>query len=121
MKKYLGLFVLPFAISLISCDPTDDKQEALLQGEWNCVEVIRGNESGDGSGIRFNFTEDDYTYQSGSYMEEGQFWVENDKLFTEGPEVMKKQVDIEKLSEDSLVLGMNDRGTTMTMTFIKAQ
>ena len=121
MKAVTILLISFFSVVLISCDQTDDKQEALLQGEWNCVEVIRGGETNDGDGIQFSFAEEAYRYQSGSYTEEGNFWVENDKLFTEGPEVMKKQVQIEKLSSDTLILGMNDRGTTMQMTFIKAE
>jgi len=91
----------------------------MLQGSWQCVHVERGDETSDGEGIAFQFEGDHYTYQSGSYAEEGEFWVENENLFTEGPQVMKKQVTLEKLTEDSLVLGMNDRGLTMTMTFLK--
>lgn len=118
-KTSIGLAMTLVVSMMWACDTTDSQEEAALQGQWDCVHVVRGAEESDGEGIQFTFEGEAYTYQSGGYTEEGNFWVENGKLFTEGPQVMKKQVTLERLTSDSLVLGMNDRGTTMTMTFLK--
>lgn len=117
--KYLLPILL--SISLFACTGNDNEQEAKLQGRWDCVYVEQVGEEIDPSGIRFEFQRTKYRYYTGGKLwEEGNFWVAGNKLITEGPEVMKKSVEIAQLANDSLVLGMNDRGRTMTMIFEKS-
>lgn len=118
--RYLLLILL--AGLIFSCSGNDNNKETQLQGRWDCVYVERAGETSDPGGIWFEFARTNYRYYTGGQLwEEGNFWVAGDKLFTEGPEVMKKSVEIELLNADSLILGMNDRGRSMKMIFEKAQ
>lgn len=112
-----SLFAISF-LFLVSCG-TDSDKEAQLQGTWNASYIERGGEEVTGQTVAFTFEGSDYIYTAGGYKEEGQFWVEGDKLYTEGAKVLKKSVEIEKLTADSLVLGMNDKGVPMRMVFVK--
>lgn len=104
--------------TFVSCG-TDSEKEQMLQGTWTAVEILRGGEQVSPDGVQFIFSEDQYTYKAPGYQEEGTFWVEGKKLYTEGEAVMKKSVEMETLTKDSLVLRMNDKGIAMRMALIR--
>ena len=121
--KYLQLLVILFSVlSLSSC--TNKYQAEQLHGTWQCIYVMQGNtEMTDGIVKYMNFkfnTDDTYTYNAGpTDVENGNYWIERELLLTEGTNVLKKAVKISKLTTDSLVLDMNDKGTKMQMIFLK--
>jgi hypothetical protein len=90
-----------------------------LEGQWTSYMIARGGEAVNQEAV-FNFKAGQYTYDIGSHHEEGDYWVEGDKLYTEGPKMMKKKVQIEKLTADTLVLNMNDKGVPMKMGFARS-
>ena len=122
MKNIILTSLTLVTIFLSSCEQKYKPEQ--LKGAWQAVYVKHGDEVVSpailkGMGFEFNI---DKTYNyaaSANDVEQGNYWIEGDLLFTEGENVMKKAVKIETLTADSLVLGMNDKGASMTMIFIK--
>lgn len=115
--RYLQPALLITILLLLFACGTDSEKEEQLQGNWSATYIEKGGEEVSGQSVAFTFEGTAYTYTAGSHQEEGEFWVEGSKLYTEGPQVMKKSVEIQKLTADSLVLGMNDKGVPMKMIF----
>ena len=117
MKQLFALLGLTLLLVSTGCDSNVEKEKA-LEGNWTSYSIARGGESVNQT-AEFSFKEGNYTYDIGSHHEEGEYWVQGDKLYTEGPKVMKKKVQISKLENDTLILKMNDKGVPMSMAFVK--
>ncbi len=105
---------------VVSCNLTVD--ETLVYGDWKGVEwLIEGQEGNyDASSTYFSFdTTGRYTYNYGDMGEQGNFTVVNNELFTTPDGGMKMMVRIQKLTPDTMVLGMNRGGTSETLTLAK--
>lgn len=120
MSKVI-VFNLLVAILLFgsSCTGNEEKEQ-MLEGKWNSYSIARGGDAVKQQAV-FRFESGEYSYDIGSHHEEGNYWVEGDKLYTEGPTVMKKKVQIAQLTPDTLVLNMNDKGVPMKMAFVKEE
>jgi hypothetical protein len=119
MKKFAGICGL-FLLFLISCGPTADK--TLLHGQWKGAEWIVVNQPGtiDASLVSFSFGADGrYTYTYNEAMEQGDYFVSNNELYTTPDGGTKMMVKIEKLTTDSLVFRMNRGGTSEVLTLVK--
>lgn len=119
MKKFAGICGL-FLLFLFSCGPTADK--TLLHGQWKGAEWIMVDQPGtiDASLVSFSFGADGrYTYTYNEAVEQGDYFVTNNELYTTPDGGTKMMVKIEKLTTDSLVFRMNRGGTSEVLTLLK--
>lgn len=119
MKIYT---VLPFLLLLLlmACGPTADKK--LLHGQWKGAEWVMVNQPGtiDASLVSFSFgTDGRYTYTYNEAVEQGDYFVSNNELYTTPDGGTKMMVKIELLTSDSLRFRMNRGGTSELLTLVK--
>lgn len=119
MKKHTGFLSL-LMLFFLSCGPTADK--ALLHGQWKGAEWVVANQPGtiDASLVSFSFgTDGRYTYTYNEAVEQGDYFVSNNELYTTPDGGTKMMVKIEKLTADSLIFRMNRGGTSEVLTLVK--
>jgi hypothetical protein len=119
MKIYSGIAFL-LILLLVSCGPTADTK--LLHGQWKGAEWVMVNQPGtiDASLVSFSFgTDGRYTYTYNEAVEQGDYFVSNNELYTTPDGGTKMMVKIEKLTADSLVFQMNRGGTSEVLTLVK--
>ena len=74
----------------------------------------------DASLVSFSFGADGrYTYTYNEAVEQGDYFVTNNELYTTPDGGTKMMVKIEKLTTDSLVFRMNRGGTSEVLTLLK--
>jgi hypothetical protein len=105
---------------IFACE--DIKRGKLIVGNWGGAEwLVDGKPSTqDPKTTSFTFTDKgDYTYQNGGSVEKGTFKVSEGKLFTTPTGEQEMAVEIEKLTNDSLVFDMNRGGQLEVLTLIR--
>lgn len=119
MKKLL--FFPLFTIILFACQTESIHNEEDLLGTWNCyqwddngemVEMSLGN-------VNFTFDEEKYLYKGGQHKEQGSWKIKGENLVTQVEGLLQKEVEIVRLSEDTLIIDMVDNGIPMTMYLAK--
>lgn len=116
----MRIFVFALIIFLVSC--ADTKNNKLIIGSWRGVEWKMENNSAmrDASQTFFSFDEKgQYGFEYNGRMEKGSYKVENDMLFTRPEGEQEIMVKILKLTNDSLVFGMNRGGDQEVLTLIR--
>ncbi len=121
MKSIYTLAAAALLLFTTSCETAPKFDRALLEGGWNCVASNTGGvDDLNPQTIKFNFNLDStYSYTGGAYTESGKWRLEGDKLVTIADGDLEKKVQIDKLTADSLVLKMNDRGTDVTLILLQ--
>ena len=120
--KYLTTIVV--AILWVACSSTNSIDEQLLIGQWKGASWdIEGTEKGrNASVVSFEFlTNQTYKAIYGEQTENGVYRVQYGKLYTTENGKAEKNVGIDLLTKDSLVLNMNRVGTIETLTLIKVK
>ena len=117
------VLVFALAIMLSPCANDDERYKA-IKGEWNAAEwLVTGKPSNKNiQDIRFHFNEDNtYRSQLGASAEKGTFRIQGDYLYTKAENRLEIMVKIRKLTNDSLVLDMNNSGQEETLILIREQ
>ncbi len=107
-------------LCILSC--TDTKNNKLIIGKWQGVEWKSNGRDLDRNIASTSFTFDDkasYSFENAGTLEKGSYKVENESLFTTPEKGLEIMVKILKLTNDSLVFGMNNGGQEEILTLIK--
>lgn len=120
MKSIYTLALGALLLFATSCETKPKYERTLFEGPWNCVAVYTdGAEDLNPQTIIFDFKLDStYNYTGGSYTETGKWWLEGDKLVTVADGDLEKKVQVDKITADTLVLKMNDRGADVTLILL---
>lgn len=120
MKSIYTLAASALLLFATSCETAPKYDRALLEGAWNCVALFtNGVENVNPQTIIFDFNLDStYNYTGGSYTETGTWYLEGNKLVTIAEGDLEKKVQLEKLTADTMIMKMNDRGTDMTLILL---
>lgn len=119
MMKYFSAIVIALTMT-IGCAEEPVTTNAELQGSWTGVEIKRNDLVQPYIDFSFNFALDStYTYKGGNHTEKGTYLISGNKLITQAEGDLEKQVEIEKVTSDTLLLNMNDAGTAMKMLLVK--
>lgn len=113
------LFILSTALFLQSCDLLYPSKK--LIGQWECVSWTVEGKPGtyDIGHTNFNFKELDlYEATISGNKEKGAFYVEGDKLLTTAENSVQIATQIEKVTQDTLILNLNRSGTAEQMIFL---
>ena len=120
MKKLFFSF-LSFSF-LFACTPESViYNDSDLLGTWNCYQWEDNGEMNDialGS-VNFDFEQDSYVYQGGEHKEKGTWKIKGVNLVTQVEGLLAKEVEITRLSQDTLIIDMVDNGIPMTMFLAK--
>jgi len=110
-----------FLSLLFACEPEAVYNESDLLGTWHCYQwETNGDMQQIGKGsVNFNFTPNKYEYKGGDYNEEGTWKFSGDLLVTKIEGLVKKEVKLARLSQDTLILDMLDNGVPMMMYLAK--
>lgn len=121
MKKInLLLLVLLIATCLVACFSSSFNKE-LIYGEWQLHKWtdITNNKAVNGQ-MNFTFNENErYIVDYGSEKEEGKYWLMGTYLHTVEDGMAEKKVEIQTLTQDSLVFEMNRAGTIERVVLLK--
>ncbi len=114
----MSKLTLVFAVIAIStaCTTTNYNEKQII-GRWFSQEWLRdGQDTGMTAWFEFN---DDKTYRAviARTQEEGRWWIEGNKLFTQANGAEKIVVKIEKLDNNQLQIGMNRSGQKEEILF----
>ena len=92
----------------------------LIAGHWKAADWIIEGASTSAENVQFEFRSDK-TYHAvlGQSEEEGTFRIESEYLFTKTGDQLEIMVNIEKLTADSMVLGMNRSGQRETLILVR--
>lgn len=120
MKSIYTLAIAALLLFVTSCETAPKYERALFEGAWKCVTLFSdGVENVNPQTIIFDFNLDStYNYTGGSYTETGKWYLEGDKLVTVAEGDLEKKVQIEKITADTMIMKMNDRGTDMTLILL---
>lgn len=120
MKKYSYLLALVFAIGMAGCS-TKNFNEREIIGRWYSVAWTRDGQETDMKAW-FEFLEDK-TYRAviQRNQEEGKWWIDGYKLFTQVPGEERIVVKIERLDQGNLELRMNRGGQDELLSFTRGQ
>lgn len=120
MKSIYAIAITAFMLFATSCETKPAFEPALFEGAWKCSVLYNdGVENLNPQTIIFDFKLDStYSYVGGSYTETGKWWLEGDKLVTAAEGDLEKKVQIEKITADTLIMNMNDRGTDMKLILL---
>lgn len=115
----LTVILFGVLISLISCN--DLEQAKLIQGKWKCVEWKVDEQKHNATDeVSFTFSEDKtYEYKNQTLEEVGTYKIEGGNLYTKANGDLEIAVQIEKLTQDTLMFNMSRAGTPETMTLVK--
>ncbi len=121
MKSYLTLLSLLLIISLMTpgCGTSAKNEEAIV-GQWFSVGWLSdGVETHQKAWFEFNA---DHTYRAvvERNKEEGKWWVDGYKLFTQASGEERIVVKIEKLDSGNLEIAMNRGGQKELLIFTRA-
>lgn len=111
-------FSLLFLLTLVfACTQESVYNEEDLIGTWNCYQWDDNGEMVDISpgNVYFNFEEDQYLYKGGQHKEKGTWKIQGVNLVTQVEGLLQKEVEIDRLANDTLILNMVDNGIPMTM------
>ncbi len=120
MKKLRYLLVLVLAIASADCS-TKNFNEREIIGRWFSASWLRdGQDTNLLAWFQFN---EDKTYQAviASNQEEGTWWIDGYKLYTQAKGEERIVVKIELLDASNLVLRMNRSGQDELLTFTRGQ
>ena len=112
------LFFTAIILSLLfACAPEVVYNEADLLGTWHCYQWDNNGDMKDiaKGNVNFSFENDIYVYQGGEHKEKGTWKIKGLHLVTQVEGLMAKEVEITRLSQDTLVIDMVDNGIPMTM------
>lgn len=113
------LLVAATTLFMASCAEAPIATLDQIEGDWKGVEIKQNGSVQNLIDFGFKFNSDStYTYKGGSYKEQGVFSIQGNKLITHAEGDLEKQVQITKITADTLVLDMNDAGTAMVMTLV---
>ena len=120
MKLIQSAFILVF-LFLFSCSTEPIYLEKDLMGTWNCYQWDDNGEMNDISmgKVNFTFEQGSYLYIGGQHKEKGTWKIQGRNLVTQVQGLLQKEVEIDRLGQDSLVLNMVDNGIPMTMYLSK--
>lgn len=94
----------------------------LLEGEWHAVswEVKGQPNNTDLSAVQFTFTlPKQYIAKMGDQEEKGEFYLDQNRLYTTGENQIEKKVGIRLPHPDTLVMEMNRAGTDELLTLVR--
>lgn len=120
MKMRSILFML-FVSLMFACAPESVYNEEDLKGTWHCYQW---DTNGDVESIskgtaNFKFEDGEYYYKGGAHQEKGSWKLKGEMLVTQVEGLLQKEVEISRLSNDTLILDMVDNGVPMTMYLVK--
>jgi hypothetical protein len=106
---------------LLSCETESIYNKADLLGTWNCYKWDDNGEMNDISkgNVNFTFEQDKYMYKGGVHKEQGSWKLKGLNLVTQVEGLLPKEVEIKRLSQDTLIIDMVDNGIPMTMYLAK--
>jgi len=120
MKKLSCLSIMFLAIAMVSCS-TKNFNEREIVGRWFSVSWLReGQDTGLAAWFEFN---EDKTYRSviDRNQEEGKWWIDGYKLYTQAAGEERIVVKIELLDAGNLELRMNRGGQDELLIFTRGQ
>lgn len=106
---------------LFGCQQNTTYQESQLIGSWDAVEWKDvTNDNTIDIRVDFSFGEDGrYVGNYGDSSEKGRFWISGDFLHTVEDGKAEKTVEIKKLTQDTLIFGMNRAGTIEELFLVR--
>lgn len=92
-----------------------------MLGTWHCFQWDDNGDRKDISkgNVNFNFETDKYQYKGGDHKEKGTWKIKGLNLVTQVEGLLAKEVEITRLSQDTLIIDMVDNGIPMTMYLAK--
>ena len=122
MKKYNAFLILfvGCSLSLANCSFKNFNERQLV-GQWFSSEWLRDGVETEMKAW-FEFSEDK-TYRAviERNQEEGKWWIDGEKLYTQVEGEERVVVRIERLDDGNLELGMNRGGQRELLVFVRAQ
>ncbi len=117
MKKLLLLS----AVFILGCQSNAKYEEQDLVGSWTAIEWKDvTNDKLIEVPVGFEFDENSrYVGTYGEATEEGKYWISGDNLHTIEDGKAEKKVKINKLQNDTLILGMNRAGAIEELVLVK--
>lgn len=120
-KQMKKLMILLSVVFLGSCQSEPLFNESQLLGKWKLSEWLdETNDKKIAIDVDFTFEENSrYIANYGRATEKGKYWITRDNLHTVEDGKAEKKVKIEKLTNDSLIFGMNRMGNIEKLILIK--
>lgn len=107
-------------LCMVSC--TDTKNNKLIIGKWQGIQWQSNGKDLERNIASTSFSFDEkarYQFDNAGTTEKGSYKVENESLFTTPEKGLEIMVKILKLTNDSLVFGMNNGGQEEILTLVK--
>jgi hypothetical protein len=122
LLKYPTSVVVALLLLLFYACGSQDKLYEMLEGDWHGVSwVLEDSDRGyDASNVRFSFREDrTYSAELGTRVEEGEYHLANQMLYTHAEDQEEMAVRIQRLTNDTMVMRMNRGGQMELLTLAK--